>query len=472
MSRKTLNQKNLETLGAERLAALVMELVQGSAPLKTHARMALSAAQGPADVAADLRKRFASLRRAKSRIGWRKQKAVVKELSGLLATIETAVAPLDADLGFDLAWSFLELGAALHERTDDSNGALGAVFRAARELIAEIAPRLTQDPETLADRVLTAVVADGYGTFDSIIPALAEALGPAGLAHLKAITEAWEQSPPTAAELKDRGYYGRGSLEERVRRQRALTASVILADVADAQGDVDAYMARYTAEQLTYGTIAPGVARRLLDSGRTDEAATILRNARAANTGRDWPELEDVQADCLRQQGETEALKAHLHDRFRRQLHAESLRQLLRLLPDFDDVEAEEAALDHAERFPDLTAALAFLTDWPALDRAARAVLARSEEIDGDAWYSLPRIAEALDAHHPLAATLLRRALIRHALDHGRAKRYRHAARHLQECQASAAMIADFHGFRTHAEFVAGLRRAHPRKAAFWQKLD
>ncbi|MFN2306487.1 MAG: DUF6880 family protein, partial [Paracoccaceae bacterium] len=72
MSKKTLNKANLERLGAPKLAELVMELVQGSAALQRRARMELSAAQGHKDVAADLRKRFASLRRSRSYVGWRK----------------------------------------------------------------------------------------------------------------------------------------------------------------------------------------------------------------------------------------------------------------------------------------------------------------------------------------------------------------------------------------------------------------
>ena len=88
MSKKTLNAANLEKLGAERLAALVMDLVQGSAALQRRARLELSAAQGPKDVAADIRKRFASLRRATSFVDWRKQRALGKDLDGLLRMIE------------------------------------------------------------------------------------------------------------------------------------------------------------------------------------------------------------------------------------------------------------------------------------------------------------------------------------------------------------------------------------------------
>ena len=76
MSKKTLNKANLERPGAATLAGLVMELVQGNAALQRRARMELSAAQGPKEVAADLRKRFASLRRATSFVDWHQQRAL------------------------------------------------------------------------------------------------------------------------------------------------------------------------------------------------------------------------------------------------------------------------------------------------------------------------------------------------------------------------------------------------------------
>jgi hypothetical protein len=145
MSKKTLNQANLEKLGAEKLAALVLDLVQGSAPLQRRARMELSAAQGPGEVAADLRKRFASLRRSTSFVDWRKQRALVKDLESLLGMIENTIAPHDANEAFELLWSFLQLAPSVYERTDDSNGAVGGVMSDAVDLIARISPAISKD---------------------------------------------------------------------------------------------------------------------------------------------------------------------------------------------------------------------------------------------------------------------------------------------------------------------------------------
>ena len=51
-------------------------------------------------------------------------------------------------------------------------------------------------------------------------------------------------------------------------------------------------------------------------------------------------------------------------------------------LPDFDDIEAEKKALDHANRFRNVLQALSFLVSWPALDRAADLVLQRPDELE------------------------------------------------------------------------------------------
>ncbi len=477
MAKKTLNAENLEQLGAGRLAALVMDLVQGSAALQRRARMELSAAQGPKEVAADLRKRFASLRRSTSYVDWRKQKAFVKDLTGLVAMIETGVAPFDADEAFDLTWSFLQLAPAIHARTDDSNGAIGEVMGGAMGILARISPRLTMKPTLLAERILEAVAEAGYGEFDGAIPAMAEALGPDGLNHLKAITEAWAGASPSPQDVAQyRGYGGSHSPIESARRRRQLTASTILADIADLQGDVDAYMARYSAEQLTYGTIAPDVARRLIDAGRLEEALGIIQRARAAEEGKSFRasryELDEVYEDCLQRMGRLDDLKTHLWATFQQTLYAGSLRKYLKLLPDFADIEAEEKALTFAETYPHLGAAIHFLTVWPDLRRAARVITARTGELDGNAYETLTAAADALEPHHPLAATLLRRAMIKDTLEGAKSKRYRHAARNLEECRTCAAFIQDFAGFPSHAEFLAGLKLRHGRKYGFWEIVE
>jgi hypothetical protein len=183
-------------------------------------------------------------------------------------------------------------------------------------------------------------------------------------------------------------------------------------------------------------------------------------------------DLDEVFEECLVKLGRVEELKIHLWENFTRGLSPHSLRKYLKLLPDFEDVEAEEKALKLAETHPHLGAALSFLVHWPAHDRAARLVLARADALDGNAYHLLTEAAEALSAKHPLAATLMLRAMINDTLDGAKSKRYRHAARHLAECQIADAAIIDYGTFPTHVSFVEGLKKKHGRKYGFWELVE
>ena len=107
---------------------------------------------------------------------------------------------------------------------------------------------------------------------------------------------------------------------------------------------------------------------------------------------------------------------------FQRFFDATHLRDYLKRLPDFEDVEAEERALRFVRASRNFHDALWFLVHWPDLDRAANLVVTRAGELDGDLYEFLVPAAEALDAKHPLAATLIRRALIDFTLTAARSR--------------------------------------------------
>ncbi|PTV97689.1 hypothetical protein C8J27_101807 [Rhodobacter aestuarii] len=251
MAGKPLNKTNLMALGAEALADLLLETVKGDAARQRRVRMALAADDGPEAVAADIRKRFAAIRRAQSFLNRPAQKKLAQELTGVIELITTRIAPTAPSLAFDLLWAQLHLAEGIHARTDDSWGSIGDTMRAAMEAIGEIAPHLTLSAETLAEQILEATVADGYGAFDHAIDVLAPALGPDGLAALKEKATAAFDAPISAADLAQHDYVRQSERESRARAHRNNTLEHILQDVADQQGDVDGWMAKYTPEQLT-----------------------------------------------------------------------------------------------------------------------------------------------------------------------------------------------------------------------------
>ena len=166
--------------------------------------------------------------------------------------------------------------------------------------------------------------------------------------------------------------------------------------------------------------------------------------------------------------GHREEAQAFRWSCFERTLNDAHLRDYLKRLPEFEDFEAEQRALATALRFPEIYQAVAFLISWPALEQAAALVLTRAEELNGDHYEVLSPAADALAGKHPLAATLLLRSMIDFALKQNRAKRYRHAARHLAECASLASSISDFCGFEPHDRYAGHLRAEHGRKSSFW----
>src|SRR3954467_12231308 len=127
--------------------------------------------------------------------------------------------------------------------------------------------------------------------------------------------------------------------------------------------------------------------------------------------------------------------------------------------------------MQHAHGFRSFSAALHFFKEWPDQAHAAQLVLTRAPEIDGNLYFLLDPAAQLIEDKHPLAATLLRRAMIEDTLGGAKSTRYRHAARHLLECRSLLAGIRDFGAFETHEAFVGRLRAEHGRKTGFWSQV-
>jgi hypothetical protein len=243
-----------------------------------------------------------------------------------------------------------------------------------------------------------------------------------------------------------------------------------LREIADVQDDVDAFIAQYEEPVRKAPKIAAEIARRLLAAARADEALQTIEAAEHRRGG--WPdfEWEDARIDALEALGRGDEAQAARWSCFERSLSARHLRDHMKRLPEFDDFEAEERALGHAERYGSLLQAISFLISWPSLDRAARTVIARAKELDGNHYELLTPAAETLAAKYPLAATQLLRAMIDFSLT--QASRYGHAARHLRDCAGLAAAIQDYVSFETHDTYVSRLRQEHSKKAAFWAMVS
>ena len=474
-SKTTLNRSNLEALGAERLAELLIEISQGSATIKRRLRLELGGTESPIALAKEIRKRLTTIARSRTFVDWQNRKTLVDDLEAQRRAIVQLANRLPGD-GLDLMWQFLDLAKSVFERSDDSSGTIGGVFRAAVGDLSDIAQSARPDPKQLADQAFRALLQNDYGQFDGLIQVLQPALGPEGLEHLKQRVIALSAEPMRKPAAKERQVIGWGSggplyADDLAERSRVSAIRLALRDIADAQGDVDAYIAQYEEPIRKVPKISAEIARRLLAAGRADEAWQAIEAAE--HRRRDWPdfEWENARIEVLDVLGRGDEAQAARWSCFERFLSSRHLRDYLKRLPDFDDFEIEQRALDYAERHGSLLQAVSFLVLWPSLDRAARLVTERATDLDGDHYEILTPAAEALAAKYPLAATLLLRAMIDFALTRSRSSRYGHAARHLRDCAGLASAIPDYGSFESHDAYVSRLRREQGRKTAFWNMV-
>ena len=471
--RTTPSPETLKALGPDRLIALVLGETVRNPGFKKLVSAALAALQGPDAVAAIVDRRLAALEGAQSYIDWQRRRAFVADLNTLVTIILDELRPIDPGAALDRLRRFLDGADAVLNRVDDGNGAVQVVFERASTAFIEIAEALPPaDAGRVASGLVAAFAADPFGPVGPILHALMPALPEDALADIDTRLAA------DAATLKDGDprkvatYHQQAGCLQILRLRQA---------IADRRGDPDAFIALESAA-------IPGrenrveIARRLLGAGRAAEALDWIRRAQdpgmrvatradlIAGFDRHGPERERLalEIEILDALGRADAAQALRWARFERELDAPMLRIYLTKLPDFEDEEALQRALDLAEAFQQPHRALGFLVGWPDLNRAARLVIARPAIWQSDQYTVLGPAADALAPNHPLAATILYRRLLDGILGTGRSAAYPHGARYLTELDGLAGRIEADAISPSPEGYRATLRREHGRKHGFW----
>jgi hypothetical protein len=179
-----------------------------------------------------------------------------------------------------------------------------------------------------------------------------------------------------------------------------------LRDIAEIEDDTDAFIDTYQDRDLTNPHFASEIALQLLRAGRAEEALSYLDRAQPSEQNRNFGQLKWTDAriavlEALKRTDEVQALRLAF---FQVHLSVSHLRAYLHQLPDFEDFEAEQQALDYVGGYANVHAALSFLVEWPAHERAAQLVLSRISEIDGDRYELLDPAASLIEGKYPLAA--------------------------------------------------------------------
>ena len=477
-SKKALNARNLEALGAERLAELLIEVSKSRPVARRLLRLELARAEGTAELAREVRHRLATIRRSRAVLDSRRRRDLMDDLELCRRTIVDRIAGEDAAEALDLMWQFMGLANPIQNRLHYADETIAGAFSASD--LGDIASASGPDPRKLAERAFEALTQNAHGQYDDLIGSLTPALGREGLERLKQLMTEYSDTP--SAELPEAHrrkihwrHLGTAVEAETAERLRLQTARSALQDIADAQGDVDAFIDQVDEDARKDPAVAAGIARRLLAAGRAEEA---LKATDAAEHDEDgyptWHKFacEDARIDALDALGRSDEAQSLRWSCFERSLSAPHLRAYLKRLPDFDDMEAEEKALDHVQQSRSPISALSFLIDWPALDRAAALVIEQAANLEGIFDHILIPAADALAARHPLAATLILRTMIDYAIGERRTICDEHVARHLLECASLSSAIRDFGPFETHEAYEVRLQREHERKILFGNSIS
>ena len=271
VTNRKLTIETLTKLGARKLAELLIAEAAGNRRLRQTLNLATSVKDGPAALSAIVRRRLVTLAQSRSMLSYDRGRELIAELDGMRTTIIETIGAKDSELAFELLWKFLDLHPSLLERVDDSSGRVGSVFRMACDDLGPLAQQARIEPEALAATVFEKVSNNSYGIYDGLVVSLAAALGQKGRAALRGLL------------LQRRQQY----LTEDKRAEIAAGRydftlsglSLVLRDIAECEGDADAFIDTYQGRDLTNPLFASEIALQLLRSGRGQEALGYLDRA-------------------------------------------------------------------------------------------------------------------------------------------------------------------------------------------------
>ena len=476
-AKRPLNARNLEALGADRLAELLIQVSKGRPVARRLLQLELAGREGPAELAREVRQRMAAIARSRAAFDAQKRRDLLDELELHRAAIVERIAREDPAGALDLMWQYMGLANPIRDRCWDGDDTFAPAFDLSH--LGDLASAAGPDPRELADRAFEELTQNAHGQYDDLIRVLTPALGQHGLEHLKQLMAQYSKTPvaqlPEAHRPRIQRRYIGTALEDPVTEgTRLRIARSALQDIADAQGDVDAFIEQVDEDSLKDPAVAAAIARRLLAAGRAEEALDAADAAEPEDDtipSRHLLACQDTRSEALDALGRPDEAQELRWSCFERYLSARHLRAYLKRLPDFEDFEAEEKALDRVRQISSPILALSFLISWPALDRAAALVIEEAANLEGIFDHILLPAADALAARHPLAATLALRTMIDHALNTGHTIRDEDIARYLLDCSGLAPTIPDFGAFETHDAYEARVRRGDERQLLFGNRI-
>ncbi len=370
----------------------------------------------------------------------------------LLQDLKTGVE--DTLTGVELVAAFYEADSTIFEMCDDSSGNIGDVFRHdAKELFVNYAKRC-EEKEKIANIILKVNRKDNYGIRDTLIDCAGKTLPEDIIRTLIATLQRW------ADEEKDK-YAKRHHLR-------------LIESLARQIKDARLYEETRIASWGKLSTAALiDIAQVYLESGDVDAAHSWLKKIPEGETYQAY-ERDKLLEAIYHKQGDLEKLTELLFQKFRSYHSIDTLNATLDVIghDKWDDViydEVEQILKVDRPRESDAE----FLIAVGKIDEAEKYILKHADELDGNNYYSLLALAEAMEAEsRHLVASLMYRSLLISILERGYTKAYHHGIRYLKKLDTLAESVTDWKELHHHEDYKEQLIKTHGRKRSFWSKYQ
>lgn len=439
-------REKLIGLGSEKLADALLELAFRDDAAEVLVNRLTSSKE---EIIKRFKAQLSGLKRSKRFVERRDAKQLAERLEDML--IDLASAEPDAITGIRLVSDLFACDSSIFERCDDSYGNVGDFFRySAGVLFSEYAERI-DDKDYLCDLLFDLYEKDGYGVRSILIDEAHHYLDEGAMRKLS--DRMWERCEEEEDEYKrHRWTSGVASIARQLK-------DPVLFEVA--------YMKSWPA---LHNKALLDIAAIYLEAGEPRIAldrVSQIENLEMFRAG----ERDQLLLSIYRELGDDEKTMVTAWRIFRRERGGLALEELLKVIGDGERervIAKETEAVMSSDRLSYSDAY--FLVQVGRLEEAETYLLRHGESLDGDVYFILKPLAEALEEDRPLGATVLYRALLDSILSRAVSKYYNHGVRYLKKLDQLEGRIDDWKGLQSHAEYKDKIQAAHGRKQSFWAK--
>jgi len=403
----------------------------------------------------EAKKRFksklAGLKRRRKYIDWRAAPDFARELELILATLHEGVD--DPKTGLELVGEFFACDGAIFERSDDSSGLIGDIFRYdARNLFIAYASRCT-DKSFVCDLLLRLYEHDDYGVRTELIARASKFLPQKEMRAL--VDDFWERAKAEPLDSYEAGKWWIGV--ELLARQL---------------GDPGLFeKARLTANPELSSPTCMEIAEVYLEND--DPEMALFWMERISPTDRFRADAQDQLLYSIYEKLENREKMAETAWRMFRNCRGRSTLDML--LQALGESERERVIEEQVE--PIMGSATlsyddaAFLVDMGRLDDASEYLFRYRDQLNGNLYQFLLPLAKALEeGGRFLGATLVYRSLLESILNRAQSRYYHHGVRYLKKLDVLSPSVKDWRGLPPHEDYKEGLLEVHGRKRSFWSK--